>query len=42
MRTKIQREQTIDFAVPYDTRVNPKETENIENYQDQAREMSKI
>jgi hypothetical protein len=33
--------QILDFAVPYDTRVNMKESEKIEKYQDLARELKK-
>jgi hypothetical protein len=33
--------QIVDFAVPYDTRVNTKEVEKIEKYQDLARELGK-
>ena len=32
----------IDFAVPYDNRVDAKEMEKIEKYQDLARELRKI
>ena len=32
----------IDFAVPYDSRVDAKEMEKIEKYQDLARELKKI
>ena len=32
----------IDFAIPYDTRVNPKEVEKMEKYQDLAREIKKL
>ena len=34
--------QIIDFAVPFDSRVNFKETEKIEKYQDLARELQKL
>ncbi len=34
--------QIVDFAVPYDTRVNTKESEKIEKYQDLARELKKL
>ena len=32
----------IDFAIPYDSRVNAKEMEKIETYQDLAREVQKL
>ena len=32
----------IDFAMPYDSRVNAKEVEKIEKYQDLAREVQKL
>ena len=32
----------IDFAIPYDTRVNAKEVEKIEKYQDLAQEIKKV
>ena len=32
----------IDFAIPHDTRVNAKEVEKIEKYQDLAREVKKV
>ena len=32
----------IDFAIPYDTRVNSKEVEKIEKYQDLAREIKRL
>ena len=32
----------IDFAVPYDSRVDAKEMEKIEKYQDLAREQKKV
>ena len=32
----------IDFAIPYDSRVNSKEVEKIEKYQDLAREIKKL
>ena len=32
----------IDFAIPYDTRVNSKEVEKTEKYQDLAREIKKL
>ena len=32
----------IDFAIPYDSRVNAKEMEKIEKYQDLAREVQKL
>ena len=32
----------IDFAIPYDTRVNSKEVEKMEKYQDLAREIKKL
>lgn len=31
--------QIIDFAAPYDTQLDPKETEMIKKYQDLAREL---
>ena len=31
--------QIVDFAVPYDTKVNTKEVKKIEKYQDLAREL---
>ena len=34
--------QIVDFAVPYDSRVNLKETEKITKYQDLARELQKL
>ena len=34
--------QIVDFAVQYDTRVNTKESEKIEKYQDLARELKKL
>ena len=34
--------QIVDFAVPYDTKVNTKEVEKIEKYQDLARELRKL
>ena len=34
--------QIIDFAVPYDTRVDEKEKEKIQKYQDLARELKKL
>lgn len=34
--------QIIDFSVPYDTRVNSKLNENVENCQDLARELKKL
>ena len=34
--------QIVDFAVPYDTKVNTKEVETIEKYQDFARELRKL
>ncbi|CAB3979367.1 Hypothetical predicted protein [Paramuricea clavata] len=33
--------QIVDFAIPYDTRVNTKEVEKIEKYQDLARKLGK-
>ena len=32
----------IDFAIPYDSRVNKKEAEKIEKYQDLAREIKRL
>ena len=32
----------IDFAIPYESRVNSKEVEKIEKYQDLAREIKKL
>ena len=32
----------IDFAIPYDSRVNSKEVEKIEKYKDLAREIKKL
>ena len=32
----------IDFAIPYDSRVNSKEVEKIQKYQDLAREIKKL
>ena len=32
----------IDFAIPYDTRVNSKEVEKMEKYQDLAREIKNL
>ena len=34
--------QIVDFAVPYDTKVNTKEVEKIEKHQDLARELTKL
>ena len=34
--------QIIDFAVPYDTRVDEKEKEKIQKYQELARELKKL
>ena len=34
--------QTIDFAIPYDTRVDDKEVKKIEKYLDLARELKKV
>ena len=34
--------QIIDFAIPYDSRVDSKEMEKIEKYQDLVREMKKL
>ena len=34
--------QIIDFAIPYDTRVDDKEVEKIEKYLDLARELKKV
>ena len=34
--------QVIDFAIPYDTRVDGKEVEKIERYLDLARELKKV
>ena len=34
--------QIVDFAVPYDPRVNTKEVEKIEKNQDLARELRKL
>ena len=34
--------QIVDFAVPYDTKVNTKEVEKIEKYQDLARELRNL
>ena len=34
--------QIVDFAVPYDTKVNTKEVEKIEKYQGLARELRKL
>ena len=34
--------QIIDFAIPYDTRVDDKEVEKIEKYFDLARELKKV
>ncbi len=34
--------QIVDFAIPYDTRVNTKESEKIDKYQDPVRESKKI
>ena len=34
--------QIIDFAIPYDTRVDTKEVEKIEKYLDLARELKKV
>ena len=34
--------QIIDFAIPYDTRVDSKEVEKIEKYLDLARELKKV
>ena len=34
--------QIIDFAIPYDTRVDDKEVEKIERYLDLARELKKV
>ena len=34
--------QIVDFAIPYDTRVDDKEVEKIEKYLDLARELKKV
>ena len=34
--------EIVDFEVPYDTKVNTKEVEKIENYKDLARELRKL
>ena len=34
--------EIIDFAVPYDTRVDEKEKEKIQKYQELARELKKL
>ena len=34
--------QIIDFAIPYDTRLDDKEVEKIEKYLDLARELKKV
>ena len=34
--------QIFDFAIPYDTKVDDKEVEKIENYLDLARELTKV
>ena len=34
--------QIIDFAIPYDTRIDDKEVEKIERYLDLARELKKV
>ena len=34
--------QIIDFAIPYDTRVDDKEVERIEKYLDLARKLKKV
>ena len=39
---KTNKAQVIDFAIPYDSRVDSKEMEKIEKYQDLARELKKL
>ena len=40
---KVKKTRTIiDFAIPYDSKVNNKEMEKIEKYQDLARELRKL
>ena len=39
---KSNKYQIIDFAVPYDTRVDEKEKEKIQKYRDLARELKKL